>query len=323
MNYINPSIFLNNEFNTSLISKNKYDITSTVEDYHKISDKISLFSIKLSKLGTKAFKLSKGSNQPLSFIYCKNGEGTIYFSNDGTEKSLRKFQTAIISGSDNEHVTLYANSEEVSDFTIISVNRNEKSSDDYNEVTNSLIHLITKGENNRVNYLCSKNLKILSELNELDTLKGSQIVQDLLIAGRVRIIIAMEYQQLIDDLENNYDFICTLTKSEMQKIAEATEIINNQVEFNFSIDYLSKKIWLSANKLQEGFKAMHSQTVTEYIRNVRLEKAERLLKTTDLTISEVVYTVGFTSRSYFSKIFKSKYNCNPKDYKKDYSKMVA
>ncbi|MDX1318460.1 MAG: AraC family transcriptional regulator, partial [Xanthomarina gelatinilytica] len=40
-----------------------------------------------------------------------------------------------------------------------------------------------------------------------------------------------------------------------------------------------------------------------------------LIKNTDMNISEVVYTIGLTSRSYFSKIFKEKYNCSPKDYK--------
>ena len=67
--------------------------------------------------------------------------------------------------------------------------------------------------------------------------------------------------------------------------------------------------------LQEGFKLMHGTTVSDYIRAVRVEKAEELIKTSDLNISEVVYSVGFTSRSYFSKIFRQKYNCSPKEYK--------
>ena len=71
---------------------------------------------------------------------------------------------------------------------------------------------------------------------------------------------------------------------------------------------------LSPFKLQEGFKTTHGRTVADFIRNVRLEKAEELIKTTDLNISEIVYTIGLSSSSYFSKIFKLKYNCSPKDY---------
>jgi AraC-like DNA-binding protein len=60
---------------------------------------------------------------------------------------------------------------------------------------------------------------------------------------------------------------------------------------------------------------MHGRTVSDFVRNVRLEKAEDLIKNTDLNISEVVYSIGLTSRSYFCKIFKKKYDCSPKEYK--------
>ena len=76
---------------------------------------------------------------------------------------------------------------------------------------------------------------------------------------------------------------------------------------------------MSPAKLQEGFKLLHNRTVSDFIRNVRVETAEHLIKTTDLNISEIVYTVGLTSRSYFSKIFKQKYKCSPKYYQDNQS----
>jgi AraC-like DNA-binding protein len=68
---------------------------------------------------------------------------------------------------------------------------------------------------------------------------------------------------------------------------------------------------------------MHGRTVTDYIREVRIQKSEELIKNTDLNISEVVYSIGFTSRSYFSKIFKKKYNCSPKQYKDNQNKVAV
>ena len=61
---------------------------------------------------------------------------------------------------------------------------------------------------------------------------------------------------------------------------------------------------------------MYGRTVTEYIRHVRLEAARDLINTSELNISQIVYTIGFSSRSYFSKIFKAKYNISPSDYLK-------
>lgn len=133
----------------------------------------------------------------------------------------------------------------------------------------------------------------------------------------------MEYKQLLDDLsETNYDG-CSLSKTELQKVADATNLIHEELDKDFTVTSLSRDVLLSVNKLQEGFKAVHNRKVTDYIRNARLEEAERLIKTTDYNISEVVYMVGFLSRSYFSKIFKMKYNCNPSDYKVQMNSKVA
>ena len=90
----------------------------------------------------------------------------------------------------------------------------------------------------------------------------------------------------------------------------------------YSLNYLSSITGLSKKKLQLGFKHLFGATVCEFIKNERLKKAELLLRTTELNISEVSYSVGITSRSYFCKIFKGKYACVPKDYKQMLSKLV-
>lgn len=58
--------------------------------------------------------------------------------------------------------------------------------------------------------------------------------------------------------------------------------------------------------MQEGFKLLHGLTTCDYVKSVRLKKSEELISTTDLTVYEIVYSLGLSSRSYFSKIFKEK-----------------
>ena len=77
---------------------------------------------------------------------------------------------------------------------------------------------------------------------------------------------------------------------------------------------LALKSGLSQAKLQEGFKLLYARTVTEYIRHIRLEAARDYISTTEMNISQIVYTIGFSSRSYFSKIFKRKYGISPSDF---------
>ena len=100
----------------------------------------------------------------------------------------------------------------------------------------------------------------------------------------------------------------------MLRIEEAVNAIKRKPEFPYTVTDLSKEYGLSPTKLQEGFKVMEGTTVTNFIRNERLILAEELIQTSDMNISEIVYSIGFTSRSYFSKIFRNKFNCTPKAY---------
>jgi AraC-like DNA-binding protein len=133
----------------------------------------------------------------------------------------------------------------------------------------------------------------------------------------------MEVQQRADDLNKLNNATGSLTKKELETVKEFSEFIVNYPENNFTLKFLSRKSGLSANKLQEGFKILHNRTVRDFIINERMKKSEELIRTTDLNISEIVYSIGFTSRSYFSKIFKQKYNCSPKFYKDSQNSLAA
>lgn len=96
----------------------------------------------------------------------------------------------------------------------------------------------------------------------------------------------------------------SLQTDELKIIRSYAQQINNEPSGNYSLDQLVKDSGLSQAKLQNGFKFLFLRTVTDYIRQVRIEAARELMSKTDLNISQIVYSVGFTSRSYFSKIFK-------------------
>jgi AraC-like DNA-binding protein len=62
-------------------------------------------------------------------------------------------------------------------------------------------------------------------------------------------------------------------------------------------------------------KALTGQTITEYVRNYRLEKAAELLLNKTGTISEIAYQVGFESLPYFSKVFFEKFGKTPSEWR--------
>lgn len=64
-------------------------------------------------------------------------------------------------------------------------------------------------------------------------------------------------------------------------------------------------------QLYRKVKALTGLSPVELLRKSRLNKADQLLRSTGMNISEVAYTVGFTSPSYFSKCFKDEFGIQP------------
>ena len=79
---------------------------------------------------------------------------------------------------------------------------------------------------------------------------------------------------------------------------------------------ISDFIGMGKTSLYEKLKELTGKTPGEYIRMVRLDHASKLLKTTQLTVQEVMYKSGFSSKSYFYKEFAARFGYSPKEYRK-------
>lgn len=81
---------------------------------------------------------------------------------------------------------------------------------------------------------------------------------------------------------------------------------------DLSVELLSEEMGMSRAQLFRKTKAVSGKAPVEIIREQRLKKAKELLQTTDWTIQQVAYEVGFTSPSYFTKCYKEQYGESPK-----------
>jgi AraC-like DNA-binding protein len=84
----------------------------------------------------------------------------------------------------------------------------------------------------------------------------------------------------------------------------------------FTVDDICKNIGISRIQLYRKVKALLGCTITDYILSRRLQKAKYLLANEDLSIAEITYQTGFASPTYFSTVFKGKYDCTPSEYKR-------
>jgi signal transduction histidine kinase/DNA-binding response OmpR family regulator len=90
----------------------------------------------------------------------------------------------------------------------------------------------------------------------------------------------------------------------------------NLANEKFTVDDISQLIGISRIQLYRKVKALLGTNVSDYIMNRRLKKAKYLLKNENVTIAEITYMVGFANATYFSTIFKAKYNCTPSEFKR-------
>ena len=83
---------------------------------------------------------------------------------------------------------------------------------------------------------------------------------------------------------------------------------------DLNVKMLSELMNMNHVNFYRKIKGLTGQTATDFIRTVRLKRAAQLLKSNQYNVKEAMYMVGFTHRSYFSKMFKELFGVNPKDY---------
>lgn len=85
---------------------------------------------------------------------------------------------------------------------------------------------------------------------------------------------------------------------------------------DLSVDELAGKMGLGQSQFSRKIKALTNFTPVEIIRDVRVKFARKLLTTTDKTVSEIAYEVGFATPAYFSKCYKDAYGESPSDLRR-------
>lgn len=91
-------------------------------------------------------------------------------------------------------------------------------------------------------------------------------------------------------------------------------ITENLTKGTMNGETLGRHFGMSRMQLHRKLKALTNQTTSEFVNNIRLEKALHLLQENQYNISEVAYQSGFSSPKYFSKVFKDKFGKSPSNF---------
>ena len=83
-----------------------------------------------------------------------------------------------------------------------------------------------------------------------------------------------------------------------------------------NVEDLGKDMGLSRVQLYRKIKSLTNYSPNELLRIARLKKAASLLASSDMTVAEIGYEVGFSSPSYFAKCYKEQFGESPTDFLK-------
>lgn len=93
-------------------------------------------------------------------------------------------------------------------------------------------------------------------------------------------------------------------------------IEKNLTETEFDINSFAGQLNLSKSTLYRKIKTITGLSPIEFIRNIKLKHASKMLKSSHISISEVAYSVGFSDPKYFASCFKAEFNITPSEFQK-------
>ena len=123
-------------------------------------------------------------------------------------------------------------------------------------------------------------------------------------------------------LQEKYSGIIKINPEAEKKLSDVNEKFINRVipiiqqhlaQEEFSIEEFSKELGMSRKQLYKKLKALTGKSPSRYVRSFRLSVAKEMIKEHKGNISEIAYSVGFSSPIYFSKCFKDEFGYPPSE----------
>ncbi|WP_290792140.1 helix-turn-helix domain-containing protein [Flavihumibacter sp. UBA7668] len=123
------------------------------------------------------------------------------------------------------------------------------------------------------------------------------------------------HRQFITRKINGHQILIRLEQL-LKELFENGKMLENGLP---TVQYIAQALNVSPNYLSSLLKQLTGESTQQHIQNKLVEKAKEKLATTDLSISEIAYQLGFEYPQSFSKIFKSKTNFSPLQFRQSFN----
>jgi transcriptional regulator GlxA family with amidase domain len=169
--------------------------------------------------------------------------------------------------------------------------------------------------------------RIITDENRIYTCGGGYSYLNLLLyviekhLGREMSILASKMFEI--DIErktqNPYVIFLGQKKHTNQSVLTAQELIENNPTKSFTVDEICLKIGIGRRTFERQFKKCTGNSVAEYIQRVKVEFTKKRLESSEKTVHEITYEVGYNDIDAFRRVFKKYTDLSPVDYRKKYA----
>ena len=137
---------------------------------------------------------------------------------------------------------------------------------------------------------------------------------------KIRLQKLLEIRKVLHARYDNLSWIPSASdaklKSHDEFVLKIKDIIHANIsEEGFGASELCKSAGMSRTQLHNKLKSMTGLSTSHFIRQVKLEEASKLLKESEMNISEIAFHLGFSNLHYFSRIFTKKMGLSPSQYR--------
>ncbi|TRX57727.1 AraC family transcriptional regulator [Fulvivirga sp. M361] len=103
--------------------------------------------------------------------------------------------------------------------------------------------------------------------------------------------------------------------TQLDRYKKLIEFIEAKFKEDLSVEDIEDISFYSYRNINRIFEALHNETIGQYIKRIKLEKAAEYLKFSTNNITEIACDVGYSDIAAFSKAFKKHFNCSPSAFR--------
>ncbi len=146
--------------------------------------------------------------------------------------------------------------------------------------------------------------EIDSSILEMEALSNASSLKELTNA-------AIEYAEFIIKETMKFSY-----QGDSVIVNQAIRIIQEKCSSSLQLQDIAGELHVNKSYLSTLFRKETGKNVTEYINDVRLDRAAEELRNTNTSVTDIAFRCGFESQSYFTKLFRQKYDMTPSRYRK-------